>query len=105
MLTLTSTCNSVSVTWGAPSDPGNPPFDNYTIMLNESDSKVDMKTLNTSQTSYNFAGLMTETKYTVTLTVNSAIFTSEAVQESTSTVPRSKYSALQNEIFKAICIV
>ena len=104
MLMLTPTCNSVNTTWRAPSDPGYPPFEYYTIMLNEADSNVDIKTLNTSQANYNFAGLMTETRYKVTVTVNNVIFTSEAANY-TSTEPRSKHNAVQNEIFKAIHIV
>lgn len=78
MLMLTPTCNSEHATWRAPSDPGNPPFEYYTITLNESDSDVDMKKLDESQTRYNFAGLMTETRYKVTVTVNNGIFMSEA---------------------------
>ena len=104
MLILTPTCNSVNATWRAPNDPGYPPFEYYTIMLSEMNSSVDIKTLNTSQTRYNFAGLITETRYKVTVTVNSAIFMSEAANY-TSTEPRSKHNAVQNEIFKAIHIV
>lgn len=104
MLILTPTCNSVNATWRAPSDPGNPPFEYYTIMLNESESDVDMKELDKSQTSYKFAGLITETKYKVTVTAYSAIFMSKAIKY-TSTEPRSKYNDVQKEIFKAIHIV
>ena len=90
MLILTPTCNSVNAKWRAPNVPGNPPFEFYTIRLNESDTDMDMKRLDKSQTSYNFTGLMAETNYKVTITVNSVIFTSEAAQY-TSTKPRSKY--------------
>ena len=87
MLTLTPTCSSITTTWTAPSDPGNPPFKYYTIKLNE--SEADRNRLDKNQTSYNFTGLRAGTKYKVAVTVNSDIFMSETANH-TSTEQRSK---------------
>lgn len=86
MLMLTPTCNSISATWRAPSDSGYPPFEYYTITLNE--SYIDMKM--EDQRSYNFTGLRTGTKYKVTVTVNSDIFLSQHAKHTT-TKARSEY--------------
>ena len=70
--TLTPTCNSVTVTWKAPTDEGNPQFDSYTILVNGRD--VHMNKLRKNQRRFTITDLKAATAYNVTVRAHSVIF-------------------------------